>query len=79
MSLSIPKISSTMRKIDLSSLTKVDMRGLQKTDMSKICSVYPNPAVKKVNFLEARNFLYYLIHIHFLLHLGLNYLLLPKF
>ena len=53
MSLNIPKITSTMRRIDLSSLNKIDFSGVQKVDMSKIDSVYPNPAVKKVNFLEA--------------------------
>ena len=53
MSLDIPKITSTIRRIDLSSLNKVDFSALKKVDMSKIDSIYPNPAVKKVNFLEA--------------------------
>ena len=53
MSLDIPKITSTIRKVDFSSLNKADFSGLQKVDMSKVSSIYPNPAVKKVNFLEA--------------------------
>ena len=53
MSLDIPKITSAMRKVDFSSLTRVDMTSLKKVDMSKIDSIFPNPAVKKVNYLEA--------------------------
>ena len=53
MSLNIPKITSAIRKIDMSSLPKVDFSSMKKVDMSKINSVYPNPAVKKVNYLEA--------------------------
>ena len=53
MSLSIPKITTAVRKIDFSSLNKVDFSAGKKVDMSKICSIYPNPATKKVNFIEA--------------------------
>ena len=52
MSLDIPKITSVIRKIDFSSLKKVDFSALKKVNMSKISSIYPNPAAKKVNFLE---------------------------
>ena len=53
MNLDIPKITTTIRKINISAPKKVDFSNIQKVDMSKICSIYPDPAVKKVNFLEA--------------------------
>ena len=53
MNINIPNATSPIRKVDFSNLKKVDFSMIKKVDMSKICAIYPNPSVQKVNFLEA--------------------------